>query len=497
MRAAILLATTVTPTLGAKLIWQQSETTAIYTSASISRHAGKAPTFATATDLNQPLFVEVYNVSDSGENVWSFADERQGASFSVTMARHTEPSPAGAGGAVDTLTIDTPPPGVDGCAIRAFDSLGKGTPAWSLILANCSAYSASISDDGLFVAVSAGLQVGQPKLAPVVWGLSGQTGKVLWTQGGVDSSQYGGTVKVSARGNYIAYSRADDTVEVLDARTGVSRGIAISEGWNTPAELSDDGSLLAFSGQDRAAIYAYDAATAGYKLKYDLTPSGGSSAWYSVSTSVSSDGSGAEDKELACFGFIGAGALTARVLVVSMVSGAVLSDYTSATNDQLQTNPTVRMDGKYCGVSLWGDRDDVPTAVLLAANSSKPAFTYVTPGSMFGVDVVVDGTAVYFSVAGKHVPANTMGNGGDAYVRRALARAGGGSRSCGAPAPATHPFAPPPHPHPHSCRRGCCRCCGSGSGPGGVSVATFPSAHLTVNERAHSNRIPGAGLGFR
>jgi hypothetical protein len=36
---------------------------------------------------------------------------------------------------------------------------------------------------------------------------------------------------------------------------------------------------------------------------------------------------------------------------------------------------------------------------------------------MFGVDVVADGAdGVYFSVAGKHTPANTYGNGGDAYT---------------------------------------------------------------------------------
>ena len=347
------------------------------------RHAGKSPTFATATDLNQPIFVEAYNVSDSGESLWSFADARQGASFSVTMARHTEPSPGAVGGAVDTLTVDTPPPGVDGCAIRGFASLGAGVPAWSLLLGNCSAYSASISDDGSFVAVSAGLQVGQPKLAPVVWGLSGQTGKVLWKQGGVDSSQYGGTVKVSARGNFVAYSRADDTVEVLDARTGATRGLAIAEGWNTPVELSNDGSYLAFSGQDRASIYTWDAASAAYKLKFAITPPGASSTWYSVSTSISSDGTGAEDTELSCFGFIGSGALTARVLVVSMVTGRILSDYTSPTNDQLQTNPNVKMDGKYCGVSLWGDRDDVPTAVLLQAGNSTPQCEWAAPARSF------------------------------------------------------------------------------------------------------------------
>jgi len=74
-------------------------------------------------------------------------------------------------------------------------------------------------------------------------------------------------------------------------------------------------------------------------------------------------------------------------------------------------------------VCLWGDADDVPTAVLLKANMSAPVFTYITPGSMFGVDVLHDTGAstpstdvVYFTVAGKAVAANEMGNGGDAFA---------------------------------------------------------------------------------
>jgi hypothetical protein len=297
--------------------------------------------------------VEVYNVSDSGENVWSYPDSRQGASFSVTMARHTESSPTPtAPGVVDTLVVNQPPPGEDGCHVLAFDSLGTGAPAWSLELLNCSIFSASISDDGALAVISGGLNIGAPKLAPVVWALDGQTGKKKWQVGGDDASQYGGTVRVSARGNFVAYSRMDDTVVVLDAASGQARGEAISEGWNTPAELSDTGDMLAFSGQDVATIYAWDAASQAYAVKYTLTPSG-AEQWYSIVTSVSSDGSGAEDKELACFGFITGRALSARVLIVSMVTGKVLTDYTTPTNAQLQTNPNVKMDGNFCGVALW------------------------------------------------------------------------------------------------------------------------------------------------
>jgi hypothetical protein len=89
-------------------------------------------------------------------------------------------------------------------------------------------------------------------------------------------------------------------------------------------------------------------------LAYTVKPTTGT--WYSVSCAVSSDGSGAADAELAAFAWIDQAALTARVTIYSMVNGQLLSDWTSATNAQLQTTPTVRMDGNYAGVSLWGDQ---------------------------------------------------------------------------------------------------------------------------------------------
>ena len=337
--------------------------------------------YARPTTLNptEPIFVEAFNVSDSGENVWSYPDARPGASFAVQMARHTEGAATGA--ALDTFALSSPPPGGDGCVLLAWSSLGSGIPAWTFNKTSCSAYGFSVSDDGSAVVLSAGLDIGQPKLAPVVWLLDAQTGALKWTVGGNDASQYGGDVMISKGGAYIAYTRGDDTVEVLDGTTGAVRGPAIAMGWNTVAQLSDSGDFLAFSGQDKASIYQWSAANNAYALAYSVTPSGSSSAWYSESTAVSSDGTGSEGGELACFGFIGAGALSARVLIVSMVSGAVLSDFTTPANTQLQTSTSLKMDGAYCGVALWGDRDDVPTAVLLAAGNSTPAFSYTTPGS--------------------------------------------------------------------------------------------------------------------
>lgn len=151
-----------------------------------------------------------------------------------------------------------------------------------------------------------------------------------------------------------------------------------------------------------------------------MPPGGGT--WYATTAAISSDGSGVAEKELVTFGYITETALGARVMIYSMVTGALLTDYVSPVNAQLQTYPTVRMSGNYAGVCLWGDNDDVPTVILMSAKSAKPIFTYTTPGSMFGIDVVHDVGAstptndvVYIAAAGKHVPANESECGGSLF----------------------------------------------------------------------------------
>ena len=109
----------------------------------------------------------------------------------------------------------------------------------------------------------------------------------------------------------------------------------------------------------------------------------------------------------------------------SAATGALVADYTSPESLKLQSDATVRASGRYAAGVLWGDSNDFPTVVVLGANASAPLLTFVTPGSMVGVDVAVDDLAsnathdvLFVVAAGKHVPANIMGHGGDAYCWR-------------------------------------------------------------------------------
>ena len=393
-----------------KLVWQQNEQYAVYTSAGLSRHKGMSPTFATATWLNSPIMVEVFNVSDNGGNIWSYSSTSTGLpTFQVDMARHADSFGVGN---IDTVAAEAQfvPPST--CQVFAWSSLAaSATPAWFVNVSNCDANllydddrNIDISDDGSTVAFSAFLIQGK-SMIPQLWVLDGQTGKVRYTKN-LGATGEGGPVQLSENGTWVAWTTGD-SVMVIDGKTGAVRD-TVSMGWNCQAELSDSGDFLAFAGEDKGSIYTWNAANSQYTLTYSPVPPGGGT-WYATSAAISSDGTGTAEAELATFGYITETALGARVIIYSMVTGALLTDYVSPLNAQLQTYPTVRMSGNYAGVCLWGDNDDVPTAIVLSATSAAPIFTYTTPGSMFGVDIVHDVGAstptsdrVYFAVGGKH-----------------------------------------------------------------------------------------------
>jgi hypothetical protein len=99
---------------------------AIFTSASVTRHAGASPNFAVASYLNQPEFIEVFNTSSV---VWSFS--QASGTYIADQARHAE----SAGLTVDTFgAVITS----TGTTVYGFSSTGSGVPAWQLPLPGCS-----------------------------------------------------------------------------------------------------------------------------------------------------------------------------------------------------------------------------------------------------------------------------------------------------------------------------------------------------------------------
>lgn len=241
----------------------------MYTSSGLSRHKGTTPTFTTATWLNNPIYVEVsdslrihskrllkpskrcawgvglpwqrgmvltapppwfplqaYNVSDSGEFMWSFASSNNQATFQVDMARHAVTYGAGA---IDTVAAEANFVAPSNCAVLAFNSLvSTGVPAWNFSVPNCDSsllYDSDrfidISDDGSVVAFSGWTQQGASNYANL-WVFEGQSGKLLYNKNLGDAQNVGGPVQTSENGTYIAWTSGDSVI-ILEGTSGAVR----------------------------------------------------------------------------------------------------------------------------------------------------------------------------------------------------------------------------------------------------------------------------------
>lgn len=335
--------------------------------------------------------------------------------FLVDQARHAVSFPAGAS-VVDTVGAVAYMGSELGCSVLGFDSRGTSVPIWSWNLTGCNSYLLydddryiDVSDDGTTAAFSATVPAGN-STSPLLVVFDAQTGAVRY-QKTFPAGSGAGPVHVTANGKWVGWVGGPG-LNIYDGTTGALRTTVTGVGSN--AKVSDDGSVVTDCTVEAAAIYAWTGTK--YAVNVTLMPPG-SGQWFCTDSALSSD---ASIGNLVSFAWIDDGSLTARVTVYDIATDKFVVDWKSSTNTKLQTNPTVRADGIYTGVALWGDADDVPTAVVLAAGSSTPLFTYTTPGSMFGVDILLDAgsstptkDAVFFAVSGKAVPANEFGNGGD------------------------------------------------------------------------------------
>lgn len=395
---------------------------AIFTSASVTRHAGASPNFAVASYLNQPEFIEVFNTSSV---VWSFS--QASGTYIADQARHAE----SAGLTVDTFgAVITS----TGTTVYGFSSTGSGVPAWQLPLPGCSSDTGGgtytgieSSDSGNLVAFFCPHSGGSGAPTARVYGINGQTGEAWHYDLGPTVAAGQGQVQVTADGSWVLFVNEGGkptpntaTAYVLDGSTGQPRGQDnITIPFFITAAISDSGNYVATGDDGVVHVWEWAADVGAWSPAYDLTPPAAApGGWIPWDLQMST---GTDAEELVIAGCISGDVRTVQVSAWSLVGGALRTNWVSQTNPSFQENPTVRADGPYIAVALWGDvGGDAPTTVLLVAGSNSTVMTATSPGSMFAVDVAVDSSSasqdvVLLTAAGKAVPANEAGNGGNAY----------------------------------------------------------------------------------
>lgn len=234
-----------------------------------------------------------------------------------------------------------------------------------------------------------------------------------------------GSIEITNTGNFVLFVNEQGVptpntamAYIIDASTGILRG-NITIPFFITAAVSDSGDYVVVGDESVAHVWLWSASAGAYAPAYDITPPSGPRGWIPWDVVMST---GSDATEMIVLGCIAGDVLSVQVSAYALVGGALLTSWVSPINTKLQENPTLRADGAYIGVSLWGDSGETgyPTVVLLKAGSNTPLFSYVTPGSMFAVDLAVSSAAgsdtVLLTAAGKAVPANEFGNGGNAYA---------------------------------------------------------------------------------
>lgn len=420
MAALLLLVAPALAAAGsaAKQLFHATEATDIFTSATLSLHPPGAPTFSVAADNGSP-YLAVYTTS--GALAWRWASPCAGCAISAASARHAELDPA-APGKVDLFAIQS---GDTTCVVLGFDSSegGSATPAWRSVLPGCTALAQggvggtytgiAASDDGRSIAVLGyGADAAGGNLTARAYLLAGQTGALAWTYD-LGAREQAGQGDIAIGREFVCFINDDSVpspnsaqMHVLAVPSGALRA-EVQIPFFIAGAISDDGDYVAVQNFTHLKgsepwVLRWSAAAGTYDLLHRLAlpPDGTEYDLWDISIP-------AGPSTYVALGWISAipSAMALRVTAHDLATGALLTDWSAPRNTQLQNNPTIRTDGAFIGLGLWGGDAGAgaPTAVVLKAGSNDTVFSASSPGSMFSVDIALDRGALFLTTAGKHV----------------------------------------------------------------------------------------------
>lgn len=404
----------------------KTEPISIYTSVAIARTGNGTSTdgiqFSSAIWDGPAISAKSYDMS--GNQLWnetSFGAPYPQYSYSVAGSKHMDSAAAAAGSSSVFggyfMNNKTSPETPFACGLF-LHSTTQSIPVQ--YVKNCQTYleggarNLAISDDGkvaaalLFIATDNTNTHYNVELR--VYDVESGTQK--WTYTVPDGKTVGG-VTISTFGEYISFV-SGTVVYVFDTATGKLRDQPIDMGATVAAAICPKGVFLVF-GYQVASVYKWNG------TNYDLDHTHTNPGHIVVDMDMSVNGGGGVP--FGCpltIGWMRDDAMGVSVTASSLVSGDRFWTWNSPINTVDQnTIAAVRMHLDYAVVTTWGDSKGIsPSILLFSVRESEPVFSFASPGSMFSGDLLVypDQKVAFVTAAGKHVPANEMGNGGDFYV---------------------------------------------------------------------------------
>ena len=442
-------AMTVTP------VFNVSEPKSIYTSASIARAGPTTPgsglQFSAGTWLVTPFECATYNAD--GSAAWSYA--WPDASDEVELKTYSLQATSAASGvaAVSVFcvanVIANAGAGTRSVVVLGFAPSATGTPAWRYDFEhNCQTDAsdptndAAVSADGTTVAVVATCRNATDPFIAQTHVIDAATGAARCTYDtrSLASQANPVSVSLSSDGQYAAWNNWESAY-VLDTAKCALRTPPIAMGFEGAVAMTADAQYLLW-GYESATISTWNNAKGVYEVTATVPGIKNGTQWYCETiaagltnppTSAGADGLFAGKPNLPLFA-VGWTNGNADSLAVDLwtATGPVWSWRGPTSRDDQLVPSDIAISstgGGYVAVSTWGDygesADPCPQVYLFGTASPNPLFAYITPGSMFAVDVVALPSAstpgkddVWVAASGKHVHANVMGNGGDLFAFR-------------------------------------------------------------------------------
>jgi len=368
------------------VLWTRNTSTPMVMTAALSLEAG----VASGTSLNAPQEVALSELEGDGTPIWNSV----GSNYRTAAAAHADVI-AGADADGNDLVV------------RKWTS-ASATPDWTHTIrsAGLSSYQAiAVSDDGSTIAVLASLPGNGAKMLLYDAGSS----TPISTHDANDSAP-GRNIVITSDGRFAGF-RIGSWAYVYDRDADALRQ-GLNTGANTdPITVSDDGQYIAF-GFTNVTVREWTGST--YSTLWTRTPA----------SSILRDCAISADGSTIVTTWSSFGGTDPFVEIHDLTSS--VPDWTydyPASGGTLQDIPSdvdITLDGAYVAVASWGNAESSsPQIHLFGRASATPLTTVVTPGSMFDVNVAeADNGVVYVSAGGKHVHANTSGNGGDVYAIR-------------------------------------------------------------------------------
>jgi hypothetical protein len=270
--------------------------------------------------------------------------------------------------------------------------------------------------------VESGARSQDPTLTAQCHVLDTQTGRLIYAWQTDPSTQPAArSVSITAHGEYVAVANgaSDINIFVLDVKNKKQRCDPIDVGLSLETVIDATGTWLV-DGYQNAAVMKWDASSSTYQTQFTIPGLIDEGQFELYSAAISSN----NGKPLIALGWTDSQAIGVRVDLVK-TDGTKLWTYVGPLNAQDQNIVSaMSMHLNYVAVTTWGSYDETsnksPQVLVFNDKSNHTVFDYITPGSMFAVDLYVQratkSDTINVIAAGKHVHANTFGNGGDLFV---------------------------------------------------------------------------------